>query len=185
MSCVCKNWLVTVIYYSIAVFIATNIFPSSGGTTPEVQRTLRGSPCGVRGYKPPEGSPEGVPFSEASSRAKRSDRRAKRGSTERSEAVPPSKARLHRGSAERSEAARRSSGGRHYKKTQKGSTRKPRVNHLFFFFPKKTRVVKAITAKFLPPRKSKKKQKFGRKSGSPEVRKSGKSEVGSLEKSTF
>ena len=91
------------------------------------------------------GEEEGVPFSEASSRAKRSEappsrrseavpprvynnyswshrakrarlHRAKRGSTERSEA-PPSKARLHRGSAERSEAARRSSGGRHYKKT--------------------------------------------------------------------
>ena len=82
----------------------------------------------VRWYlKPPEGSPEGVPFSEASSRAKRALRRAKRGRpAERSEA-PPSEARLHRGSAERSEAgARRSSGGRHYKKTQKGSTRKPR-----------------------------------------------------------
>ena len=65
----------------------------------------------VRWYKPPEGSPEGVPFSEASSRAKRGR------PAERSE----------RGSAEpRSEAARRSSGGRHYKKTQKGSTRKPR-----------------------------------------------------------
>ena len=63
-----------------------------------------------RRCNPPEGSPS----------------RAKRGSAERSEAVPPSEARpsrppsearLHRakrGSAERSEAARRSSGGRHY-----------------------------------------------------------------------
>ena len=108
------------------------------------------------GCNPSEGSPEGVPFSEASSRAKRGSaerrkrgsgappsearfRRAKRGSAERSEAVPPSEARLHRakrGSTEappseaRLQAARRrSSGGRHYKKTQKGSTRKPR-NHL-------------------------------------------------------
>ena len=46
---------------------------------------------------------------------------------ERSEA-PPSEARLHRntgGSAERSEGHREVR-GRHYKKTQKGSTRKPR-----------------------------------------------------------
>ena len=60
----------------------SGVFPS-GGTTPEVQRTLRGGPCGVspcgvrKGYKPPEGSPEGVPFSEASS-------------------LPPSKARPSR-----------------------------------------------------------------------------------------
>ena len=102
----------------------------------------------VRGCNPPEGSPEGVLFSKASSRAKRGSaerseavppsearlHRAKRGSTERSEA-PPSEARLHRakrGSTERSEAARRrSSGGRHYKKTQKGSTRKPRGTTYF------------------------------------------------------
>ena len=66
-------------------------------------------PCGtVRWYKPPEGSPEGVPFSEASSRAKRSSaerserlRRAKRGRpAERSEAPPTRR----RGSTERSEA---------------------------------------------------------------------------------
>ena len=51
----------------------------------------------VSRYKPPEGSPEGVPFSEASRRAKRGRPRA-----ERSEA-PPSEARLHqakRGSTE-------------------------------------------------------------------------------------
>ena len=57
----------------------------------------------VRRYKPPEGSPEGVPFSEVSSRAKRDSaprtpprlRRAKRtrSDAERSEA-PPSEATL-------------------------------------------------------------------------------------------
>ena len=72
-------------------------------------------------YKPPEGSPEGVPFSERRPPAERSE-----------PAVPPSEARLHRGdrakrgSTEAPPTARRSSGGRHYKKTQKGSTRKPR-----------------------------------------------------------
>ena len=101
--------------------------------TAEVQRTLRGRHAPVSWYKPPEGSPEGVPFSEASSRAAK--RGSAAGSAERSEAVPPpSEARLHRGSAERSEAARRSSGGRHYKKTQKGSTRKPR-GATYFFYP--------------------------------------------------
>ena len=88
----------------------------------------------VRGCNPPEGSPEGVPFSEASSRAKRGR------PAERSEAPPSEARRLHRGSAERSrEAARRSSGGRHYKKTQKGSTRKPRGTTYFrgiFRFPR-------------------------------------------------
>ena len=65
----------------------------------------------VRRYKPPEGSPEGVPFSEASSRAKRE--------------APPRlhPVGLHRGSGPRE--GHREVGGR-YKKTQKGSTRKPR-----------------------------------------------------------
>ena len=44
-------------------------------------------------------APEGVPFSEASSRAKR-------GSAERSEAVPPSEARLHREARPRGEGHR-------------------------------------------------------------------------------
>ena len=51
--------------------------------------------------------------------------------------LQPSEARLRRAKrgrpAERSEAARSSSGGRHYKKTQKGSTRKPRGTTYFFF----------------------------------------------------
>ena len=79
------------------------IFPS-GGTTPEVQRTLRGGPCGTlrcgtlrcggtnprmvrpRGYRfqrPPAERSEVSPPSEA-----RPSRRAKRGSTERREAAP-------------------------------------------------------------------------------------------------
>ena len=62
----------------------------------------------VRGCNPPEGSPEGVPFSEASSRAKRGSaeprspasearlHRAKRGSTE----APSSEARPREGHRE-------------------------------------------------------------------------------------
>ena len=76
-----------------------------------------------KGYKPPEGSPEGVPFSEASTPpAERSEARLRRGSARRAKRGRP---------AVRSEAARRSSGGRHYKKTQKGSTRKPRGTTYF------------------------------------------------------
>ena len=103
-------------------FSLENFFPLSGGT--ESPENFKGGSVRRRrkkGYKPPEGSPEffscctvfrGLRPSEATEA--RPSRRAKRGSTERSEA-PPSVARLHRGSAERSEAARRSSGVRHYK----------------------------------------------------------------------
>ena len=109
------------IFWILSLISDPIVFPS-GGTTPEV-----GSPENFKkgySYKPPEGSPEGVPFSEASSRARlrRANweappaERSRGRPAERSEA-PPNKARLHRGSAERSEAAQRSSGGRHYKKT--------------------------------------------------------------------
>ena len=51
--------------------------------------------------------------------------------------APPSEARLRRAKrGQRSEAARRSSGGRHYKKTQKGSTRKPRGTTYFKKLPR-------------------------------------------------
>ena len=120
--------------------IVSNNFP---GYLKE-QRTLRGGPwvtlrCGgtiprrvrPRGYRfqrlPAERS-EAVPPSEARLH------RAKRGSTERSEA-PPSKARLHRAKRGSTEAppseARPREGHRHYKKTQKGSTRKPRGTTYF------------------------------------------------------
>ena len=64
-------------------------FPS-GGTTPEVQRTLRGGPCGTlrcgRGTNPRRVCPRGYRF--------------QRPPAERCEAVPPSEARLKRGSTE-------------------------------------------------------------------------------------
>ena len=106
----------------VTMYPGSILVPRKYPGTPEVSllarviiNTLRGYAT-VRGCNPPEGSPEGViPFSEASSRAKRGR------PAERSEA-PPNEA-----------AARRSSGGRHYKKTQKGSTRKPRGTTYFFF----------------------------------------------------
>ena len=60
------------------------IFPS-GGTTPEVQRTLRGGPCGRgrgRGTNPRRVRPRGYRFQRPP---------AERGFAERSEAVPPSR----------------------------------------------------------------------------------------------
>ena len=124
------------------------IFPS-GGTTPEVQSDFKGGSvryapvryapvrhAPVRWYKPPEGSPEGVPFSEAqSSRAKparpsrRSEarlHRAKRGSTERSEAPR----RLRRAKRGRAKVIGRSP----LQKNSKRFHQKAQGNHLFFFF---------------------------------------------------
>ena len=75
----------------------------------------------------------GLQPSEARLRAERSEAGSATSEARPSRQVPPSEARLHRGSAERSEAARRSSGGRYYKKTQKGSTRKPRGTTYFYF----------------------------------------------------
>ena len=98
-------WGALLVWILLGIYKARDIFPS-GGTTPEVQRTLRGGPCVTlrcvtlrcAGAIPRRVRPRGVPFSEASSRAKR-------GSAERrSEAVPPSEARLRhrakRGSTE-------------------------------------------------------------------------------------
>ena len=90
-----------------------------------------------KGYKPPEGSPEGVPFSEASSRAKRSEAPAERRSeapAERSEAFPPSEARPREGHREVAITKKL----KNYKKDPPESPGEP----LIFFFPKKTRVVK-------------------------------------------
>ena len=76
-----------------------------------------------KGYKPPEGSPEGVPFSEASSRAKRGSGRAKPGSAERSEA-PPRLRRVKRGRA-------KVIGRSPLQKNSKRFHQKAQGNHLF------------------------------------------------------
>ena len=78
----------------------------------------------VRGCNPPEGSPEGVPFSEASSP------RAKRGRpAERSEA-PPSEARLRRAKRGRAKVIGRSP----LQKNSKRFHQKAQGNHLFTGF---------------------------------------------------
>ena len=86
---------------------------------------MGGSVGGARsgaGYKPPEGSPEGVPFSEASSRAKRS------------EAVPPSEEkappRLRRAKRGRAKVIGRSP----LQKNSKRFHQKAQGNHLSFLF---------------------------------------------------